>query len=196
MWDKAEKVLFKDKYIGPLVKVHGLCTIRPIKKKDYFSDLVHSIVSQQLSGKAANTIFGRLKQKLEGEVTPERILRKRDQTLRNCGLSFAKVSFVKDLSCKVEDGEIKLNRLNKLSDEEIIEELVSVKGIGPWTAEMFLMFSLARPDVFPIDDLGIRKGMKQLLQKDLEKQEMVKFALRWKPYRTCASWYIWRNLDG
>lgn len=194
MWDEAERFLVKDKYVGPLIKKHGPCKIKPSKKKDYFNNLVYAIVGQQLSGKAASTIFGRLKEKLGEEVVPEKILRVRKQTLRNCGLSFAKIDYVKDLARKVKSGEVELNKIDKLTNEEIIQELVAVKGIGPWTAEMFLMFSLVRPDVFPIDDLGIRNGMKKLLKKDIQPEQMVKFATRWKPWRTVASWYIWRSM--
>lgn len=195
MWEKAEKHLLKDKYIGPLIKKHGPCTIKPQKKREYFESLVFSIVGQQLSGKAVDSIFGRLKDSLNGEVVPEKILRKHDKTLRACGLSFAKIRYVKDLARKVKDGGVEIHKMDKLSDEKILEELVSVKGIGRWTAEMFLMFSLARPDVFPIGDLGVRKGMKKLLKRDRKPQGFEKFALRWKPYRTVASWYLWKHVD-
>ncbi len=193
-WKDAEEFLLKDKYIGPLVKKYGPCKIRPRRQSEYFENLVREITSQQLSGKAASTIYGRFKDKV-GKVTPENVLKRRDSTLRACGLSFAKISYVKDLAKKVRSGELKINKLNKLSDEEVIDELIKVKGIGRWTAEMFLMFGLARPDVFPVDDLGIRKGTNRLLKRDLTAHSMGKKALRWKPYRTVASWYIWRLLD-
>lgn len=206
MWREAEKFLAKDKYIGPFVTKYGPCKIKKRKKSQYFPSLVSAIVGQQLSGKAASTIYGRLEKELGGEVVPEKILRKRDATLRKCGLSFAKIKYVKDLSRKVKSGEVEIHKMGKLTDEKIIEELTLVKGIGQWTAEMFLMFSLARPDVFPVDDLGIRKGlrllrtsgsesMKKLLGKDLNKDQMVDFAERWKPCRTVASWYLWRAVD-
>jgi len=208
MWDKAEKFLLKDKYIGPLVKKYGKCKIRPIDQKDYFKDLVDAIVQQQLSLKAAATIFGRITKELGGKVTPERILRKKDETLRACGLSYSKIKYLKDLSSRVsakgrsssgrKKGEyLDLSKLDKLSDEKVMEELIAVKGIGRWTSEMFLMFALARPDIFPVGDMGIRKGV-LLLRPSFAKAtegQVEKFAERWKPYRTVASWYIWKSLD-
>jgi len=195
MWEEAEKYLSKDKYIGPLIKKHGPCKIKKRAKKYYFEDLVASIVGQQLSGKAAMTIYGRVEKELGGEIVPDKILRKHDKTLRKCGLSYAKISYIKDLSRHVKEGKLHISTLDKHTDEEVFEELVAVKGIGRWTADMFLMFVLARPDIFPMGDLGINKGFKLLTKKDLEPEKMEKFALRWKPYRTVASWYIWRNLD-
>ena len=169
--------------------------IRPKKKKDYFDDLVEAIASQQLSGKAAKTIFGRLKEKAGGKLTPESILKIKDEEIRACGMSWAKARYVKDLADKVKSQKLKIKSFDKLSDEEVMKELIVVKGIGRWTAEMFLMFSLARPDIFPADDLGIRNGLKKLLKKDLKPLEMDAFSVRWKPHRTAASWYIWRSLE-
>lgn len=195
MWKKAEKSLSKDKYIGPLIKKHGPCSIRPSKRSEYFQDLVYSIVGQQLSMKAAATIYERLKGELDGEVVPEKILRKRDSTLRKCGLSFSKITYVKELSERVAKGKLNLKGLDKLDDDEVANELIAVKGIGRWTADMFLMFSLARPNIFPLEDLGIVKGSKLLFKKNLSAQKIGKKAEIWKPFRTVAAWYIWRNLD-
>ena len=196
MWQEAEKFLLKDKYIAPLIKKWGSCTVKPIKKSLYFEDLIDAITSQQLSGKAAKTIFNRIKDLVGGEMTPENILSKTDQELRDCGLSWAKVSYVKDLASRVKSGELEINKLDKLSDEEVIKELVAVKGIGRWTAEMFLMFSLGRADTFPVDDLGIKKGFEKVTGKKWDKVKSAKFAEKnWKPYRTIASWYLWRSLE-
>ena len=195
MWNKAEKFLLKDKIIGPLVKKYGHCKIAPSKKKDYFVDLVDAITSQQLSGKAARTIFERVKEKCGGEITPEILKKLKTEQLRKCGLSYAKCSYVKDLAEKVLTGQLKVRKLDKLPDEEVLKELIAVKGIGRWTAEMFLMFSLARPDVFPVDDLGIRKGTAKLLKRNINSQKIGTFAERWAPYRTPASWYIWQSLE-
>lgn len=195
MWKDAEEFLAEDKYIGPLIKKWGSCTIKPTSKHKYFENLVDAICSQQLSGKAAKTIFGRVKNLLV-KVTPENILAKTDQELRDCGLSWAKVKYVKDLSEKVTSNKLQVTKLNKLSDEEVITELIKVKGIGRWTAEMFLMFDLGRQDIFPIDDLGIKKGFEKVTGKKWDKIKSAKFArLHWKPYRTVASWYLWRSLD-
>ena len=195
MWKDADKFLAKDKYLGKIVKKHGPCTLRPTKKSKYFEDLVDAIVQQQLSLTAAATIFKRIKESLDGEVAPDRILRKRDETLRKCGISYSKVSFIKDLSQKVKSGELKLDKLAKLTDSEVMEELIAVKGLGRWTAEMFLMFALARPDIFPVDDIGLQNAFRKLTKKKIKPDKMEKFALRWKPYRTVASWYIWRSLE-
>jgi len=195
MWKKAEEFLSKDKYIGPLVKKYRPCKIKPSKKKDYFIDLIDAIVSQQLSGKAARTIFERVKAGLGGEMVPENILKTKDEYFRSWGLSRAKTVYVKDLARRVKSKELKINNLDKLSDEEVLKELVAVKGIGRWTAEMFLMFTLARPDVFPVDDLGISKGMNKLLKKTLSPDKLGQFAERWKPYRTVAAWYVWKVVD-
>jgi len=186
MWQEAEEFLKKDKYIFPLIQKWGSCTIKPIKKSLYFVDLVEAITNQQLSGKAASTIFGRVKALCKGDFSPESILNLSEAELRGAGLSFAKIKYVKDLASKVKSDELQIHKLDKLSDEEVIKELVVVKGIGQWTAEMFLMFALARPDVFPKDDLGINKAMKKLKPKNSD---------RWKPYRTVASWYLWRSLE-
>ena len=162
MWGEAEEFLRKDKYIGPLVKRWGSCSIKPIRKPLYFEDLVDAICSQQLSGKAAKTIFNRVKDAVGGKMTPESILGKTDQELRNCGLSWAKVKYVKDLAEQTLNSKLEILKLDKLPDEEVVRELMAVKGIGRWTAEMFLMFSLARADILPEDDLGINKALKNL----------------------------------
>jgi 3-methyladenine DNA glycosylase/8-oxoguanine DNA glycosylase len=195
VWDEAETFLLGDKYIGPLIKKYGPCKIKPSKKKDYFIDLVDAIASQQLSGKAAATIFGRVKEKCGGAITSEKLKRLKTEELRKCGLSYAKCAYVKDLAERVLDGRLQVRKLDKLPDEEVARELIAVKGIGRWTAEMFLMFSLARPDVFPVDDLGMGKGIAKLLKKNLSTEKMVKFAERWKPYRSVASWYVWKAVD-
>lgn len=128
-------------------------------------------------------------------MTPERILPLKDEELLSCGLSRAKVIYIKDLSNRVISHQLSVESLAKLSDEEIIKELVTVKGIGEWTAHMFLMFTLARPDIFPVGDLGLRNAFKKVIKRDMEPKKMEKFALRWKPYRTVASWYIWKSLE-
>lgn len=195
MWDDAEGFFLQDKCIKPLIKKWGHCKIYPIKKSLYFEDLVSSITNQQLSGKAADTIFNRTKALL-GKITPENVLKIEGQKLRNCGLSWGKVRYVKDLAEKVKSGDIQIYNLNDLKDEEVIKELTTVKGIGRWTAEMFLMFSLGRADVFPLDDLGIKKGFEKVVGKKWNREKSAKFAAKnWAPYRTVASWYLWRSLE-
>ncbi len=194
MWKNAQKELLKDMYIGPLIEKYGDCTIKISAQEDYFEDLCSSIVGQQLSGKVADVIFGRFVEAVR-KVTPQNILKIDDQKLRDCGMSWGKVSYVKDLALKTKNGELQTKKLAKLSNDEVEKELVAVKGIGKWTAQMFLMFTLGRADIFPVDDLGIKNGIKKLTGKEMTKAEMAEFAEIWKPYRTVASWYIWKNLD-
>ncbi len=163
-----------------------------------FDALVRSIVYQQLSGKAAATIYARLEQALSGEVTPAAIHRMRIPRLRSFGFSQAKAEYVRDLARKTLNGDLDFERLPSLDDNEVIARLTDVKGIGVWTAQMFLMFALRRPDVLPTADLGIRSAMKRVyglsgLPKPAEMEEL---AEPWKPYRSVACWYLWRSLDG
>ena len=196
MWDEAEKFLSKDEYIGPLVKKYGHCKIKPGVLLDYFQGLVGEIIGQQLSGRVADVIYGRLKKKIRGRLTPGKILAFDDQVLRDCGMAWAKVRSIKDLAQRTIDGKLHIKKLNELPDEKVTKELIVVKGIGRWTAEMFLMFTLGRQDIFPDDDLGIRKGMEKLLGRPLKSDKLAEFAeAYWKPYRTVASWYIWRSLE-
>lgn len=196
MWSDSEKFLLKDKYIKPLIKKWGHCTIKKSPKSEYFKDLLEAITNQQLSGKAASTIFGRVRDLCGGKISPEAILNLTEDQLRSAGLSFAKIGYLKDLAEKTKRGELTIQLLDKLPDDEVITKLVAVKGIGRWTAEMFLMFSLARPDVFPVDDLGIRKGFEKITGRKFDKEKSAKFALKyWSPHRTVASWYLWRSLE-
>lgn len=196
MWLDSEKFLLKDKYIAPLIKKRGHCTIKKSPKTKYFTDLLESITNQQLSGKAAATIFGRVRDLCGGKISPKAILNLTEAQLRSAGLSFAKIGYLKDLAERTIKGTLKIMSLDKLPDEEVITELVAVKGIGRWTAEMFLMFSLARPDIFPVDDLGIRKGFEKVTGRKFDKEKSAKFALKhWSPYRTVVSWYLWRSLE-
>ncbi|KKQ37053.1 MAG: DNA-3-methyladenine glycosylase [Candidatus Woesebacteria bacterium GW2011_GWA1_37_7] len=202
MWEEVEEYLLKDKYIGPLIKKYGHCKIKPKIHADYFQELIGDIIGQQLSGRVADVIYNRLKNKVKGNLTPGKILALNDQELRDCGMAWAKVRSIKDLADKVKNNKLHLTRLDMMSDAEVMKELTLVKGIGRWTAEMFLMFTLGRPDIFPDDDLGIRKGLRLLrtsgsarMKKEMTQEEMVKFVRRWKPYRTVASWYLWALLD-
>ncbi len=138
----------------------------------------------------------RFKSKFKGTITPDKVLSLSNEELRSCGMSWGKVSCIKDLAEKVKNGNFKTIKLNNMSDEEVVKELTKVKGIGEWTAHMFMMFTLGRADVFPAGDLGIKKGVQKITVKKLEGDKLVKFSLCWKPYRTVASWYIWKSLDG
>jgi DNA-3-methyladenine glycosylase II len=167
-------------------------------RPDPWEALARAIVGQQLSTRAARSIWEKLIGQFGGKLpTPEQLLRKRRATLRKAGLSNAKVEFLRDLAQRVKDGRLDLNRLKELPDEDVIAQLIEVKGIGSWTAEMFLIFHLGRPDVVSVGDLGIRwagqlaYGMKDLPGPD----ELVKLAEEWRPHRTLACLYLWRSLD-
>ena len=162
-----------------------------------FSSLAEAIVYQQLNGKAAVTIFQRFA-KLAGQpITPEGILKLGDEQLRAVGLSKQKSAYMKDLADKTAGGLLDFSKLPDLSDEEVIKQLTQVKGIGVWTAHMFLMFSLRRPNVLPTGDYGVQMAVKKHYRKrKLPKPlEMEKIARAWEPYRSVACWYMWRSLD-
>lgn len=196
MWQKAEESLLKDKYIAPLIKKWGHCTIKPRLHADYFQGLVGEIIGQQLSGRVADVIEGRLKVKIKGRLTPDKVLGLADDELRSCGMAWSKVRAIKDLSLRVKNRILHIRKLKELADNTVKDELVAVNGIGPWTADMFLMFSLGRPDIFPIQDLGIKNGFKKVTGKKWDKIKSTNFARKyWKPYRTVASWYLWRSLE-
>ncbi|MBI4065212.1 DNA-3-methyladenine glycosylase 2 family protein [Candidatus Gottesmanbacteria bacterium] len=169
-----------------------------IKYDDYFVCLCREIIGQQLAGKAADAIYRRfLKLFPKGSVTPKRTLKISDDKIRKIGLSWAKVTYIKDLAKKVFDGALNLRRLPSLSDDEVIKELVKVKGIGPWTAEMFLMFTLGREDIFSYGDLGLRKAIQKLygFKKEPTMRQMEKIVNTWKPYRTYAARLLWKSLE-
>jgi DNA-3-methyladenine glycosylase II len=165
-----------------------------------YEALLESIAYQSISGKAAATIFGRVKAlgSTGRAPTPEEMLKLRKPALRKAGLSGAKILAMKDLAQKTIDGIVPtLEQAEKLSDEELVERLVSVRGIGAWTVEMFLIFRLGRPDVLPIHDLGVKKGWSVTYgKKHMPKpKELLAFGERWRPYRTVASWYMWRAFE-
>ena len=163
-----------------------------------FQSLVRSIISQQISGSAARSIRRRLHRTLAPRrVTAGNLAGLNAGQLRAAGLSAQKSSYLLDLSQKVLDGQVRLRQLARLPDEAVIEELVQVKGIGVWTAQMFLIFSLGRMDVFPHDDLGIRSALRNLYRlKELpDKETSHRIARPWRPFATMASWYCWRSLD-
>ena len=170
----------------------------PKVSDDHFSELCEIIINQQLSDKAAATIFGRFRKLFPQEkITPQALLKLAAEKIRSCGTSNAKVSFLKDLAAKVLAEELRLDQLNKLSDDLIIKKLTKVKGIGPWSAEMFLMFSLGRDDVFSHGDLGLRNAIKKLykFKKEPTKKQIEKIVEKWKPYRTYACRILWKSLE-
>ncbi len=165
-----------------------------------FDALAESIAYQQLSGKAAATIFGRVRALYPKQkwLDPEQLLATPDETLRAAGLSRAKTAALKDLAAKTIDGTVPAGRaLIRMSDDEIVARLTAVRGIGRWTVEMLLLFDLGRPDVWPVDDYGVRKGFaKTFRRRQLPTpKELMKFGEKWRPYRSMAAWYFWRALD-
>ncbi len=162
-----------------------------------FSSLAEAIVYQQLNGKAALTIFNRFAELAGRPLTPEGILKLSDQQLRGVGLSKQKSAYLKDLAAKTASGQLDFSQLHELPDEEVIKHLTQVKGIGVWTAHMFLMFSLRRPNVLPTGDYGVKMALKKHYRKrKLPKpKDMEKIARAWEPYRSVACWYMWRSLD-
>ncbi len=173
----------------------GPCTLIP--NPQLFETLVDAIISQQISVKAADAIMGRLRAALHAEahgtISPEALLSLEEDTLRAVGLSPQKVRYIRDLTERVTSGQLELERLSELDDEAVITELVKVKGIGRWTAEMMLIFSLARPDVLPVDDLGFMEGVREAysLEARPTPKEMRARGEEWRPYRTFATWYMW-----
>ena len=162
-----------------------------------FENLARSIVYQQLSGKAAATIYSRVASAAGDPLTPDGILRLSMEDLRALGLSRQKASYVRDLAEKAATGEVRFDHLPELSDEEVIAELTQVKGIGVWTVHMFLMFAMRRPNVLPVGDLGIQNAIKAAyrMRKKPKAVDIEKRAKRWHPYCSIACWYLWRSLD-
>ena len=201
---RAERTLARrDPILRALVRRYGSCQIRP--HGDYFDALVRSILSQQLSTKAAETIYRRLLALYATQTAPSpgTILATPTESLRAVGLSAQKIGYLRDLSQAVEEGRLSLDHFPQLTDEEIIRHLVVIKGIGVWTVQMLLIFSLGRLDVLPAGDLGIRKAIQRWFKEDAPplplpgptEIESIACQRRWAPYRSVASWYLWRSLE-
>jgi DNA-3-methyladenine glycosylase II len=192
----SEAIAKRDKVMRSLLRAHG--PVRIAKSPDsHFHALAESIVYQQLAGAAAAAIFGRFRKLFDGDLTPEAVLAAKEAALRGAGLSPNKMASIRDLAAKVVDGTLPLDNVARLRDETLIERLVTVRGIGRWTAEMFLMFQLRRPDVWPVDDYGVRKGYAQAygLAELPKPKELMVLGERFRPYRTSAAWYCWRAVD-
>ena len=185
-----------DHVIAAVIKQVGPCTLKP--QRDRFNMLVRSIISQQISTSAARSIRAKLEALIAPEkVCPEVLARFSLEQLKSAGLSSQKATYLHDLAAKAADGTVRLEMIGRRKDEEVIEELIQVKGIGRWTAQMFLIFSLGRPDVFPPDDLGIKVALRNLygLAELPTKAEAHALAAPWTPHSTFATWYLWRSLD-
>ncbi len=185
-----------DPVMRKIVKAVGPCGLRPGARGDHFATLLRAIVGQQLSAKAAETIWQRLLAlSPNGKgIKVEDVLALPDVQLRATGMSNAKVAYAKDLATRA-SSDLRLNRLARLEDEAIVDSLTSVNGIGRWTVEMFLIFKLGRPDVWPIGDLGIRNAVQRAYGLEPTKENLHTVAEPWRPWRSVASWYLWRSLQ-
>jgi DNA-3-methyladenine glycosylase II len=197
-YQRARRLLMRrDPVLAIAIKKIGPCRMAERQRKDHLSALVGAIVSQQLSTKAAATIYGRFAALFDGQgFDAAAIAAHSDAVLRGVGLSGQKVGYLRDLSARIVDGRLQLDALDSLADEEVIERLTAVKGFGRWTAEMFLMFRLHRPDVLPVGDLGIVKAIQKAygLRKVPTADRMVRIGEPWRPYRSVACWYLWASL--
>ena len=189
-----------DKALGRLIKRVGPCTLKPRNRRSPFEALVQSVAHQQLNGTAAKTILGRVKALYPHRrfPTPEDLLGTPDERLRGAGLSRAKVAAIKDIAAKALEGIVPASRaIARMSDAEIVERLTTLRGVGPWTVEMLLIFTLGRTDVLPATDYGVRKGFALIYGwKELPTpKELLAHGERWRPHRTTAAWYCWRALE-
>lgn len=184
-----------DPRFTPLVERHGPCGLRP--GKDRFARLVRAIIGQQVSTKAARSIDAKLRGLVGDPPTPAAILAAPVELLRSAGLSGMKAGYIRNVATAVVDGSLPLHRLGRLGDEAIIERLTAIKGVGRWTAEMYLIFVLNRPDVLPVHDLGVRVAMQRMfaLAEPPKPIDCLPLAETWRPYRSVAMWYLWRSLD-
>jgi DNA-3-methyladenine glycosylase II len=187
----------RDPVIAALIRQHGECGLSSVGRADPFHALLQAIIAQQLSTKAAETIERRVSAIFDGNPTPAAIAATSDERLRAVGLSPQKLKYIRDLCARILDGSLNLETLASLPDDEVIVALTGVKGIGRWTAEMFLMFRLNRPDVLPLGDLGIVKAVQRAykLRTVPSPERLTRIGETWRPYRSVACWYLWASLD-
>ena len=185
-----------DPVMRDLIKAVGPCALKPGARGDHFTTLLRAIVGQQLSAKAAETIWQRLIALHPNgrKLKPEDILSAKDTDLRGVGLSNAKVAYARDLAGRIHSGELNLAKISRKDDDAIVDELIAVRGIGRWTAEMFLLFKLGRPDIWATDDLGLQNAVRNRYGVQPTKAKMLEIAEPWRPWRSVASWYLWRSL--
>jgi DNA-3-methyladenine glycosylase II len=195
---RARRLLSRqDPVLAALMREHGACGLADAQHVDPFRALLHAIIGQQLSTKAAATIVRRFMDLMNGRPTPKAIAALTDAEMRGVGISGQKIRYIRDLCVRVTDGSLDLQALPGLPDEQVIEALTQVKGIGRWTADMFLMFRLQRPDVLPVGDLGIVKAVQRVykLRKAPTAERLTRIGESWRPYRSVACWYLWASLD-
>ena len=194
-WEKAKKELkLKDRKLGKIIENYPKDFL--FSKSDPFYTLARSIVGQQISVKAAQAVWNRVEDKLEN-IKPLDVIESHHMTLKSCGLSRQKILYLKSLSKAFISKKIKPKYWKNMSDNEIICQLTQIKGIGKWTSEMFLIFNLCRPDVFPVDDVGLIKGICNCynLEYPIAKEDAMRISEKWKPWRSVATWFFWRSLD-
>ena len=194
-WIKAKiELKKKDKKLGKIIDNYPRDFL--FSKSDPFLTLARSIVGQQISVKAAQSVWDKLILKIS-DINPNHIYKIHSTSLKSVGLSRQKVLYLKNLSKAFINKELKVGLWSKMTNEEIIEDLIKIKGIGRWTAEMFLIFNLCRADIFPLDDIGMIKGLCKIynLEYPINKNKFLKIGNKWKPYRSIATWYLWRSLD-
>lgn len=189
-----------DEVLSEYIRRVGPCTIRLRPNRSPFQALVQAVTHQQLNGTAAATILGRVKKLYPGRrfPSPRDILDTPDRKLRKAGLSRAKTAAIKDIAAKTLNGHVPGKAaISKMREEEIMERLIEVRGVGPWTVEMLLIFTLGRQDVFPVTDYGVRKGFQKVFGRRTlpSAKEMLAHGERWRPHRTVAAWYLWRALE-
>jgi DNA-3-methyladenine glycosylase II len=196
VWTGGRRKLGRDPVFGPWVRRIG--TIRlPVSAEAPFFYLARAICYQQLAGKAAATIHGRFVEALKGDVSPEKVLRVRETTLRKAGLSRSKLAAIRDLATKIRSGEVEVHDLESQPDEEVVRRLTLVRGIGEWTAQMYLMFRLHRPDIWPVGDLGVRAGFSRVhgLEEYPTQKGLEPLGEPYRPWRSAAAWYCYRVLE-
>lgn len=190
-WETAKTELaMRDEVLARIIERHPGISLQ--RRSDPFTTLARSIVGQQISVKAAQSIWERLVELLDN-VTPDAILA--SEALRTCGLSGRKVEYLQDLARRFTSGELDETSWDALCDEDLVDVLTKVKGIGRWTAEMFLIFQALRPDVFPLDDLGLQRAIRLHYGEPLDRRKMLEISQAWSPWRSVATWYLWRSLD-
>ena len=194
-WIKAKKELcLKDKKLAKIINKYPKDLL--YSKSDPFKTLARSIIGQQISVKAAQSVWDRFEKKCKN-VTPKKVLKLHHMTLKSCGLSYQKITYLKCLSNAFVNKTLDPNKWMELEDEEIISQLTKIKGIGRWTAEMYLIFNLCRPDIFPVKDIGVIRGICKCykLKYPISEKRAIKISKRWIPWRSVATWYLWRSLD-
>jgi len=195
-WDRAKRALARrDPAMGAIMRSRPRVFL--MRRGEPFLTLARAICGQQISVKAAQSVWDRICLCLDDTITPEAVIAQDRKKLRACGLSDRKTEYIADLAQHFADGRIHVHRWPAMADEEIIAELVEVRGIGRWTAEMFLIFNLLRPDVFPLDDLGLQKAIRisYFRKRPVSVRAMRKLGESWRPWRSVATWYLWRSLD-